>query len=97
MWAWVVVACVVVVVPMFEELLYRGFLQSYFVRVINGGESAARPVAAVGRSRRHRRFSPRCTWRWARCAVDAAAAPFVLSMGLGFAFEKTGRGWACRS
>ncbi|MCC6323134.1 MAG: CPBP family intramembrane metalloprotease [Phycisphaerales bacterium] len=84
-WAWVVIASVVTLVPAVEELLYRGFVQSFVVRTMTPDGPRWRAVAMTSLL-----FA---VMHVATGVVPwSAAAPlFVLSMGLGLAFERTGR------
>lgn len=83
-WAWVLIACAVVVAPILEELIYRGFLQSALVR---GCDAAGvnRWLGVIGASALF-------------AGVHAGTVPphglailFVLGTCFGVAFERTGR------
>lgn len=87
-WAWVVVASVVVLVPAVEEILYRGFLQSLLVRTFacekdSGGRWLAVLVTSVIFALMHVATGV-VPW-------SAGVALLALSIGLGVAFERTGR------
>lgn len=84
-WAWVVIASVVTLVPAVEELLYRGFVQSFVVRTMTPDGPRWRAVVMTSLL-----FA---VMHVATGVVPwSAAAPlFVLSIGLGLAFERTGR------
>ncbi|MFN7020673.1 MAG: lysostaphin resistance A-like protein [Phycisphaerales bacterium] len=89
-WAWVVVASVVVLVPAVEEILYRGFLQSLFVRVLapGGGRGAGGRWGAIA--------ATSVVFALMHVATgvvpwSAGVALLTLSIALGVAFERTGR------
>lgn len=94
-WAWVVVGCAVIAAPIVEELMFRGFLQSFFVRALNGKGRGEATTSSRGVTL----GAVMCTSLvFAAMHVapgtvpwSAAAPLLVLSMGLGLAFERTGR------
>ena len=82
------VLMVTLLVPVFEELVYRGFLQSGFRRLA-GRESRTAVWLAIGSS------SVLFTLAHVQ-AADLRAFPvlLVLSLGMGIAYERTGTLWA---
>ena len=71
---------VVLVTPVIEEVLYRGLLQDA-IRRVGFGRWPAIVTASLCFSFMH----------WDAAAPHALLALFVLSLGLGWAYEKTGR------
>jgi len=79
-WWWITVAAVVIGAPIVEEVVYRGLLQSAALRAIGSGWAAVLITSAA--------------FTFVHIgAVDATglASLFVLSIGFGLAFERTGR------
>lgn len=101
-WRVLLIFSVTVLAPAVEEVTYRGFLQSFFLRVLRGPADAV--VDGEGEPRGRRGMW--CGWG-AVLATSAVFAPmhavggtvpwsavpglFVLSVAMGWAFEKTGR------
>ncbi len=83
LWPWVSVGCAVVLAPIFEELLFRGMLQTAILRAF-GRPWAAILVASACFAAIHTVGSINMPWY-------GVAAIFVLSIGLGIAFERTKR------
>jgi membrane protease YdiL (CAAX protease family) len=91
LWWWLVVVCVVVGAPLAEELIYRGFFQggvrrALVVRAPGGPPSLARrfaPVVIVSGLFASMHIS---VVEW-----HAVVTLFLLSVGFGVAFERTGR------
>lgn len=78
-WAWVMVGLAVVAAPVQEELLYRGFLQTAVLSVTRRAWAAIVVTSAV--------FA--VAHRAAGVPWYAIATLFVLSVCLGFAFERS--------
>lgn len=90
-WAWVIVSGVVIAVPVIEELMYRGFMQSFFVRLLRSARrEAGRDATGAAIVLTSIVFAAMHVGTGA-VPWSAAGPLFVLSLGLGFAFEKTGR------
>jgi len=82
-WAWVMVGAVVIGAPIVEELLYRLCVQSMFLRLTRGawqGWAAVLLTSGVF-ALMHLALAP----------PSAVVSLFVLSVGLGIAYERTGR------
>jgi len=79
-WAWVVIGVVIIGAPVVEEFLYRGFLQTGFLRLTRSGWLSIL-ITSVLFALTHAEIA------------DPRALPglFVLSVAMGVAFEKTGR------
>ena len=92
------IVLVVVVAPMFEELAFRGCLQTTIARFFHWYESHDRPDALTG--------TPSARSRWIATAITAGLFAavhhelgffpplFVLAIGLGYVYERTGNLWA---
>lgn len=81
-WPWVSVGCAVILAPIFEELLFRGMLQTAMVRAFGRTWPAIFVTSALFAATHL--FSINMPWY-------GVAAIFVLSIGLGVAFERTKR------
>jgi len=79
-WLIVVAALVVIVTPVLEELLYRGLIQET-LRTLGAGRWPAIILTAVVFALMH----------WQVTAPHAVVSLFVLSLGFGWAYERTGR------
>lgn len=79
-WLIVVSALVVIVTPVLEELLYRGLLQET-LRTLGVGRWPAIVAASVVFAVMH----------WQNTAPHAVLSLFVLSLGFGWVYERTGR------
>jgi len=86
-WTWLAVATVVLVVPVFEEVLYRGLIQSGVRRVVPSAWLAVF-ITSAGFAAMH--FSLIGSQGAATAAV-AFVTLFLLSVCLGAAFERTRR------
>lgn len=80
-WTWAMIAVPVLLAPIFEELVYRGMLQSAFVRAFSRPWIAILATSVVFAIMHHGTGMP---WY-------ALLSIFTLSVGLGVAFERTGR------
>ncbi len=74
-----IVLLAVVIAPLVEEMLFRGFIQSMFRSVLD------RPWSAV--------FLTSLFFSISHANIEHWPALFVLSMGMGYAYEKTGSLW----
>lgn len=81
-WVMLMMGCVVVLAPLVEEIMYRGFLQSALLRVTGSVWGSILIVSAAFAAA----HLPGGTVPW-----YALPALFTLSAGMGLAFEKTGR------
>jgi len=95
-WVWLWVATLVVAVPAIEELIYRGCLQSLLLRLLQrstpDGELSTRgspPLIAITLT--SVLFALMHVATGAVPSWSAAIALFILSLGLGIAFERSGR------
>jgi membrane protease YdiL (CAAX protease family) len=79
-WLVVMSALVVIATPVLEELLYRGLLQEA-LRGIGSGRWPAIAITSVIFAAMH----------WQNTAPHAVISLFVLSLGFGWAYERTGR------
>lgn len=79
-WLIVMSALVVIVTPVLEELLYRGLLQET-LRTLGAGRWPAVIIAAAIFALMH----------WQNTAPHAVLSLFVLSLGFGWVYERTGR------
>jgi len=79
-WFVAMVLVVLLAVPILEELFYRGLLQEAMVR-IGAGRWPAVVLSSMVFAAMH----------WANTAPHAVASLFVLSLGFGWAYERTGR------
>jgi membrane protease YdiL (CAAX protease family) len=83
-WLAVIVATVLVAVPVLEEVMYRGILQQTLVEIVGGRWVAIFVTSAV------------FAWmHWGAVPGHALPALFVLSLGFGWVYERTGRLSAC--
>lgn len=82
-WPWVSVASAVILAPIFEELLFRGMVQTALVRAFG------RPWLAIFLT--SGLFAAQHTVGNINMPWYAVSAIFVLSIGLGVAFERTKR------
>lgn len=80
-WAWGLAGLAIIAAPVFEEVLYRGFLQSALVR-LTGRAWLSVIVAAAAFAAMHAVGSTGMAWY-------AVGAIFVLGVGMGAAFERT--------
>lgn len=81
-WAWVMMGAVIVLGPIVEEVIYRGLLQSAALK-LSGNLWVSLLLTSAIFTAAH---SPGGTVPW-----YGLPALFVLSIGMGLAFEKTGR------
>jgi len=83
-WAWVMIVSVVVLVPIIEEIIYRGFLQSAVLRYTKSPWTAVL-LTSVAFTAAH------VNWSNPADGVPyyALAPLFVLSVTMGLAFERT--------
>ena len=79
-WFAVMVVLVTLVTPVVEEVMYRGLIQDAARRVGLGPWPAILATSFVFAS-----------MHWQNTAPHAVAGLFVLSLGFGWAFERTGR------
>lgn len=86
-WGWLAIANVVLLVPIFEEILWRGLVQSGVRRFV-GGAWIATLVTSAGFAAIH--WST-ISSQGIGTAVVATATLFLLSVGLGAAYERTRR------
>lgn len=80
LWLVAISALVVLVTPLLEELLYRGLLQET-LRTLGAGRWPAILMASAVFALMH----------WQNTAPHAVVSLFVLSLGFGWAYERTGR------
>ncbi len=78
-WFWAIIICVCTLTPLFEELLYRGLLQDGLVRLGLPRWGAIASASAV--------FA---LVHWQAATLPALAGLFVLALGLGWVYERTG-------
>jgi membrane protease YdiL (CAAX protease family) len=83
-WLFLMAALVVLAIPVMEEVMYRGMLQQALVEVA-GNRWVAVALASAGFTMMH----------WGTADLRALPALFVLSLGFGWIYEKTGRLTAC--
>ena len=82
-WNWALIAAIVVLVPIVEELIYRVFIQSAFLRIVRSRWIAVFLTSFV---------FVLAHWGVLPEGGKHALAPlFVLSVALGAAYERTGR------
>ena len=82
-WNWVLIAAIVLLVPVVEELIYRVYFQSAFLRLVRSRWVAVFLTSAV--------FII-AHWTVLPAGGKHALAPlFALSVALGAAYERTGR------
>jgi membrane protease YdiL (CAAX protease family) len=74
-----IVLSAVVIAPLVEEMLFRGFIQSLFRSVLN------RPWVAI--------FCASTFFSVSHANAEHWPALFVLSLGIGYAYEKSGSLW----
>lgn len=82
-WNWALIAAIVVLVPIAEELTFRVYFQSMFLRIVRSRWVAVLATSAV--------FTAA---HWTAIPADgkhALASIFVLSVALGAAYERSGR------
>ena len=79
-WVWVVIADVALLAPVFEEIVYRGFLQTGLVRLLRSPMAGIVLTSAIF-ALMHAGAVP----------SYALATLFVLSIGFGIVYERTGR------
>ena len=82
-WAWVMIATAVLIVPILEEIIYRGMLQSMFLRVFNAPWIAIL-LTSIPFALMHSIGGTGMPWY-------AILSLFTFSIGLGIAFERTKR------
>jgi membrane protease YdiL (CAAX protease family) len=83
-WLILMVGLVVLAIPVLEEVMYRGMLQQALVEVA-GNRWVAIVLASGGFTLMH----------WGAAQEHALPALFVLSVGFGWIYEKTGRLTSC--
>ncbi|MDG1899235.1 MAG: CPBP family intramembrane metalloprotease [Phycisphaerales bacterium] len=83
-WRWALVAMIILMVPVVEETIYRGLLQESLRRhrtLTNGSSWLAITIASVIFTVMHGGVT----------SIEGLVSLFVLSLGLGWAFARTGR------
>lgn len=85
-WVWTMLGAAIVLGPIVEELMYRAFLQSGFLRLVKRRWAAVAMTTVIFVAMHHLpgRDGPAVPWYSLPPLV-------VLSLGLGIAFERTGR------
>jgi len=82
-WNWVLIAALVVLVPIAEELIYRVFLQSAILRIVRSRWTAVLLTSLL--------FAAAHWTALPEGGKHAIAPIFVLSLVLGASYERTGR------
>lgn len=82
-WNWVLIAALVVLVPIAEELIYRVFLQSAILRIVRSRWTAVLLTSLL--------FTAAHWTALPEGGKHAIASIFVLSVALGASYERTGR------
>ncbi len=83
-WRWCLVGMIILIVPVVEETIYRGLLQESLRRhrtLTNGSSWLAITIASVLFTIMHGGVT----------SIEGLVSLFVLSLGLGWAFARTGR------
>jgi membrane protease YdiL (CAAX protease family) len=80
-WAWVIGGCAVLGAPVYEEMLHRVFVQSCFLRLLERTWPAILGASALFTAMH---FTPGASVPW-----HALPPLFVLSVGMGVAYERT--------
>lgn len=106
LWWWVTVIGVTVGAPLAEELVYRGLLQTSLKRMLVGPSSPRPDLRLLEGSPAAPRWQPSMPLRWLPVLLvatiftmmhamvvspHALATLFVLALGFGIAYERTGR------
>lgn len=82
-WTWLIIACVVLAIPVVEEVMYRGLLQTTLLRALRGAWTATIASAAIFAAM-HWTIIP-------AGGKHVVVQLFALGLAMGLAFERTGR------
>lgn len=89
----VLVSAAVIVAPIYEELMFRGLLQTMLMRLLTGPRDPELPVGSRVQGRWQAILITSLLFSAAHRELAFIPPLFVLSAGLGYAYERTGRLW----